>query len=232
MRENQLLAPHRVGRPKTKAHEGTITTPAVDQRWGTDMPQTVTLRDGPAYVFVAVDHGNTECVGIHADRSGNRFQALEPIRQGVRHHFGAIAEGLAAGLQLRFATPPRPWIELHGPWAVRQRRRRYFQDEIAFLGIASSPSFVREPEGNGVAERFIRTLKENLLWGRSFETIEELRQALIDFADRYNHPTTIGCSLGTATKRLTKSELANVKLTCPWPRNEAQTVVSRTGCCT
>ena len=30
----------------------------------------------------------------------------------------------------------------------------------------SSPSFVREPEG-GVAERFIRTLKENLLWVRS-----------------------------------------------------------------
>ena len=34
-----------------------------------------------------------------------------------------------------------------------------FQTEIAFLGIEASPSFVREPEGNGVAERFIRTLK-------------------------------------------------------------------------
>ena len=28
---------------------------------------------------------------------------------------------------------------------------------------------------NGVAERFIRTLKENLLWVRTFKTIEELR---------------------------------------------------------
>jgi len=43
-----------------------------------------------------------------------------------------------------------------------------FQDEIKCLGIEASPSFVREPEGNGVAERFIRTLKENLLWVRSF----------------------------------------------------------------
>ena len=34
-------------------------------------------------------------------------------------------------------------------------------------GIEASPSFVREPEGNGVAERFIRTLKENLLWVRT-----------------------------------------------------------------
>jgi putative transposase len=28
-----------------------------------------------------------------------------------------------------------------------------FQDEIECLGIEASPSFVREPEGNGVAER-------------------------------------------------------------------------------
>jgi hypothetical protein len=28
-----------------------------------------------------------------------------------------------------------------------------FQQELAFLGIASSPAFVRAPEGNGCAER-------------------------------------------------------------------------------
>ena len=50
----------------------------------------------------------------------------------------------------------------------------------------ASPSFVREPEGNGVAERFIRTLKENLLWVRTFKTIEELRAGLVAFAKRYN----------------------------------------------
>ncbi len=32
-----------------------------------------------------------------------------------------------------------------------------FQDEIEFLGIEASPSFVRGPQGNGVADRFIRT---------------------------------------------------------------------------
>ena len=61
-----------------------------------------------------------------------------------------------------------------------------FQQEIAFFGIESSPSFVREPEGNGVAERFIRTLKENLLGVRSCETIEELRQAVLEFKRMYN----------------------------------------------
>jgi len=62
----------------------------------------------------------------------------------------------------------------------------HFQDELRFLGIASSPAFVREPEGNGCVERFIRTLKEQLLRVRTFETVEELRLALLAFKERYN----------------------------------------------
>jgi len=168
-----LLAPHRRGTRPGKQHDGTITTEAVDVMWGTDMTQSVTLAEGRAHVFIAVDHCNSECIGIHADRSANRFQALEPIRQGVTKHFGAVAEDIATGLKLRHD---------HGSNYMSND----FQTEIGFLGIKASPSFVREPEGNGVAERFIRTLKENLLWVRDFETIEELRLALIDFARWYN----------------------------------------------
>jgi hypothetical protein len=51
--------------------------------------------------------------------------------------------------------------------------------ELAFLGIARSSAFVRAPEGNGCAERFIRTLQENLLWIGTFETVEALRQVLL-----------------------------------------------------
>jgi transposase InsO family protein len=57
---------------------------------------------------------------------------------------------------------------------------------LHFLGIESSPSFVREPEGNGCAERFIRLLKENLLWVKPVATIEALRQVLIEFKHLYN----------------------------------------------
>lgn len=49
---------------------------------------------------------------------------------------------------------------------------------MRFLGIENSPAFVRAPERNGRAERFIRTLKEDLLWVRTFDTIEDLRVAL------------------------------------------------------
>ena len=173
MGENGLLAPHRVGRNQKKTHDGTIVTDKVNAMWGTDMSQTVTLEEGRAYVFVAVEHANSEIIGIHAARSANRFEALEPVRQGVHRCFSSIAPGVARGLKLRHD---------HGSNYMSGD----FQDEIKCLGIEASPSFVREPEGNGVAERFIRTLKENLLWVRTFKTIEDLRAELVAFARRYN----------------------------------------------
>jgi hypothetical protein len=53
----------------------------------------------------------------------------------------------------------------------------------------SSASMQRTSTGRSAtscAERFIRTLKENLLWVRTFRTVEELRLALIDFRRTYN----------------------------------------------
>ena len=63
---------------------------------------------------------------------------------------------------------------------------RHFQRELAFLGIHASPAFVREPEGNGVAERFVRTLEEQLLRVRDFDSVEELNAALQEWLLLYN----------------------------------------------
>jgi putative transposase len=173
MRENRLLAHQRAGRPHgSRAHDGTIITEQVDVMWGTDLTSVMT-GEGQAAVFITVDHCSAECVGIHASRSADRFQALEPVKQAVRQCHGGFAKGIAAGLRLRHD---------HGSQYVSHD----FQAEIRFLGIESSPAFVREPEGNGCAERFIRVLKENLLWVRRFDTVEELRLALLAFRQTYN----------------------------------------------
>jgi transposase InsO family protein len=88
----------------------------------------------------------------------------------VRRRFGAFARDTAAGLAVRHD---------HGSRYVSHA----FQEELRFLGIGSSPAFARAPEGNGCAERFIRALKENVLWVRTFATVEELRRALLDFRE-------------------------------------------------
>ena len=173
MRENGLLAPSRTGAARgPRNHDGTIVPDTVDTMWGTDLTSVFT-GEGQAAVFIAVDHCSAECVGIHAHARATRFEALEPIRQAVRLHFGGFAPSVAKGLAVRHD---------HGS----QYMSDHFQEELAFLGIESSPAFVRAPEGNGCAERFIRTLKENLLWVQTCDTIEELRQALLTFRATYN----------------------------------------------
>src|SRR3954463_11046724 len=180
MRENDLLAPSRVGTPRgPRTHDGTIIPETVDTMWGTDLTTTI-IGEGQVAVFVAVDHCSAECVGIHAARRATRFEALEPIRQGVRRCFGGFAPGIGRDLAVRHD---------HGSQYLSDA----FQQELAFLGVVSSPAFVRAPEGNGCAERFIRTLKENLLWVRTFDTVEDLRQALLDFREIYKRvPDTRG----------------------------------------
>ena len=87
-----LLAPTRVGQPHgPKAHDGTIIPDRPDAMWGTEATSALTA-EGTATIFVAVDHFTAECVGIHAARRGTRFEALEPLRQGVRAPFGAYGE--------------------------------------------------------------------------------------------------------------------------------------------
>lgn len=173
MREAQLLAPSRTIPKAENPHAGTITTERPNEIWATDATATVTVEEGQVTVFVAVDHCTTECVGIHAAKRATRFEALEPIRQGVRNYCGGFRADAAAGIRLRHD---------HGS----QYMSDDFQAEIAFLRMESSPAFVRQPEGNGCVERFIRTLKEQLLWVRTFQTVEELRQAIAEFRERYN----------------------------------------------
>jgi putative transposase len=173
MRQAGLLAPTRLGHAHgPAAHDGTIIPDRPDAMGATDATSGLTAA-GPATIFVAVDHFTAECVGIHAARRGTRFEALEPLRQGIRQHFGGYYEDIATGLAVRHD---------HG----RQFLSHAYQAELRFLGIRRSPALLREPEGNGCAERFIRTLKEQLLWIESFATVEHLRLALLAFTDRYN----------------------------------------------
>jgi putative transposase len=174
MRENGLLAPVRRGHPRgDRSHSGRITTDVPNELWGTDATRFYTKQDGWCWFFGAVDHCVTDVVGWHVAKKGDRWAALEPIRQGVRAHMDGFAPKIALGLGLR-----HDW----GP----QYTAHQFQGELRWLGIRSTPSYVGEPECNGVAERFMRTLKEECLYLHDFESLEEAREEIGEFIERYN----------------------------------------------
>ena len=210
MKENGLLAPHRPRVRSEHPHDGTIVAERVDEVWRTDMTQTVTTDQGRAYVFIAVDHCSGELIGTHTSHQATRWEALEPTRQGVARHFGGLAQDRSLGLKLRHD---------HGSNYMSED----FQQETKFFVIASSPACVRQPECNGVAERAIRMLMEQLLWVRFFTTVEELRLGLATFP---LNTTTAGCGSVTDTKPQIKSGLNSAELQpmslrdLKWRRNQ------------
>lgn len=173
MREHGLLAPVRDrGGRRAHLHDGTIIPKTPNSIVGTDATMAYTFDDGWVWVFVATDHFTGEGFTSAAKR-GDRFAALEPIHDLVVDRFGCLAPDLARGILLRHD---------HGP----QYTSDHFQGSIRWLGFTDSPSFVREPETNGCAERFIRTLKEQLLWTKAWCSLAELQAALAEFIQRYN----------------------------------------------
>lgn len=173
MRENNLLSPRRSRRADPNPHDRSISTEAPNIMWGTDGARIFTVDDGWTWIFVAVEHWNAECVGWHVTKRGDRFAALEPISQGLNTFYGSVGADAARGLSLRMD---------HGT----QYLSDHFQNQVKFWGIRPSFAFIEQPQTNGVAERFIRTLKEQAIYGRVFRNVEEVRQAVRDFVELYN----------------------------------------------
>jgi len=174
MRTHGLLAPRRLGPPNgNPAHDGTIITERPDEMWGTDATRFYTEDQGWCWFFGAIDHHVDEIVGWHVAKLGNRWAALEPIRQGMPHAFGVFKKDIARGLKIRCDWGPQyiadAWI-----------------NEVKWLGITISPSYVGEPQCNGVIERFMRTLKEQCLYLHRFQNLEEARRVISEFITRYN----------------------------------------------
>ncbi len=161
------------GEGHRKVHDGTIVTSGPNVMWGTDGVRVCTVADGWVWVFAAVEHWNAECVGWHVCKVGSRFAALEPIAQGLGHRYGSLAADVARGLALRMD---------HGS----QYLSDHFLNQIRYWGIRPSYGFVEEPETNGVAERWNRTLKEQAIHGRIFQDLAEVRVAVAAFVEQYN----------------------------------------------
>ena len=173
MRDNALLSPHRARRRTDTAHDRHIVTEAPNVMWATDATQVTTVRDGEVWLFGVAEHWNAELLGWHVAKRGTRFEAIQAVGMAVHQQFGHLGAGAARGLALRHD---------HGSNFLAD----VFQKQIKFWGMAPSYAFVGEPETNGVIERLFRTLKEQVVHGRIFQTIDEVRDAIRAFVARYN----------------------------------------------
>ena len=153
MRENNLLSPHRCRRRGGNPHVGEIITHAPNLMWGTDGVRVFTVDDGWGWIFTASSIGTPSA---SAGMCASEATASPPFSRspwGLRGCMPRPSAGAARGLALRMD---------HGS----QYLSDHFTNQIKFWGIQPSYAFVEQPQTNGVAERFNRTLKEQIIHGR------------------------------------------------------------------
>ncbi len=178
MKANNLLSPYRINiakKSKSK-HDGKIITNKPNLMWGTDGKKFFTNEDGWCWLFAVIDHFNDEILGVSVVKIGNRFAAMEPIYAAIRNRFGNIEKDICKDMELQLRSD-------HGS----QYDSKDFMNEMKFLGLKISKSFVRSPECNGCIERFNRTIQEEVFNINTFQNIEEARTVINTFINDYNN---------------------------------------------
>lgn len=173
MKENKLLSHHRVHQGKAKAHDGRIITDAPNQMWATDAVKLWTVEEGWVWMFSVVEHWNAECLGWNITKKGDRFAVMEALNQAIESQYEMTDRGVARGLSLRSD---------HGS----QFKSDEYRDRLVYFGVHHPLGCVKEPETNGVIERFHRTLRDQVIHGYTYRNVTELRMAVGRFIENYN----------------------------------------------
>lgn len=160
--------PHRQPAPR-----GHVTVPESNRRWATDLTTVWTARDGLCAVTLVVDCGDRSVLGLQASKAQEAPIVLAPVQAALVEHFDVPAH-VPVGLELRTD---------HGP--------QYTGSDCETLcrrwRLAHTLAPVGRPTGNAVAERTIRTMMQECLWLRDFDSLPQLQAALDQWRDVFNH---------------------------------------------
>lgn len=172
MKANGLVLPLSGPERREATPRGHVAVPESNRRWATDMTTQWTARDGVVAIVPVIDCGDRVALAIEITKSQEAPAVLGPVERALRDEFGSSAR-VPDGLELRSD---------HGP----QYTGADAETLCAQWRVAHTFSPVGRPTGNAIAERFIQTLKVELLWTRDWESIEELRVAIAEWVVRYN----------------------------------------------
>ncbi len=200
MREAGLLLPadgNRLPSPR-----GTVAVEEPNRLWATDMTTVYTRLDGWVGVTPTVDCGCRSLLGCTVSERRDAPTLLESIREALEAEFGSAAN-VPDGLE---------WRTDHGPQFTGGDAR----DLCAEWNVDHTFAPIGRPRGNAVAERFIRTLKEEVLWVEDFDTADDVRRAVEAWWPVYNARRP-----HQALRFQTPAEVRALKLTSPAPLAEA-----------
>ncbi len=79
------------------------------------------------------------------------------------------------------------WLNHREHIKINKKKVYHLMKECALLGIKQAFTSYNNPKGNADTERFIRTLKEELIWLVGFESVEQAKQLIAHKIEEYNN---------------------------------------------
>lgn len=151
---------------------GHVVVPEPNRRLATDLTTVWTRRDGTVAIVPTIDCGCRSLLGMVVTKDQHGPAVLASVRQALVAAVGAPAH-VPDGLELRTD---------HGPQYTGQDCRGL----VAEWKLLHTFAPVGRPTGNAVVERVIRTLKEEVIWLRDWDSADEVRAAVDAWVIRYN----------------------------------------------
>lgn len=155
------------------ARLGSVAVPESNRRWATDLTTVWTRRDGLVAVVPVIDCGDRTVLDHEVTVSQESPAILAPLARALEEQFGH-PQDVPDGLELRSDHGP----QYTGGDCSNLCERWRLDHTFAPVG---------RPTGNAVAERFILTMKSELIWTRDWESADELRDALACWLAVYHH---------------------------------------------
>lgn len=154
------------------ALRGHVTVPDSNRRWATDLTTTWTRLDGLAAITLVVDCGDRVALAASVSKSQESPVILGPLAKSLEKEF-LEPRNVPEGLELRSD---------HGS----QFTGRDCEELCQHWHLDHTFAPVGRPTGNAVVERLILTLKQELLWIRDWNTIDQLQSAIDGWLLTYN----------------------------------------------
>jgi transposase InsO family protein len=183
------LAGRKPSRPKPRP-----TRP--NEWWGIDMTKVLIDGFGWMYVVAVLDWRTKKIVGHYAGPQSRSEHWLAALDLAVNRQFPGGVRG--EGLHLMSDNGGQPT-------SIR------FMKACRLMGIAQAFTAYNNPKGNADTERFMRTLKEELVWANEWRSPRAFTEALDDWIDFYN-TRYLHSTLGYRSPEAVERELLNPRL--------------------
>lgn len=174
MKQNKLLVPknRRLKAPR-KAVNSKPRTIEPNRYWGIDMTKVMIPAYGWIYLHVVIDWGTKKLLSVHMSLTSKSSDWITALNEAVNLQF-------PDGIKDAASVPAL--VSDHGC----QPTSTAFFKACSELGIRQIFASYSNPKGNADTERVIRTIKEDLIWTKEYDSTAIFENALKQWVKAYN----------------------------------------------